>query len=403
MTSRVPLGQDESQKLEFMAADSLTRPDDIAKEVVAMLNAEGGEIWLGLREEGGTATGLDPIPGVARARVLLHDVLTDTISPSPAEDEVLVEIVREGSGPSLIKIGIRPRFERKPYARVGAGGWQFVTRVGTRLRPLSREEILGGPGTSPAGTGAEEVRNASMSLRAQLDALRATAEETFVLVVEPTIDERLDLAALRDSDYLIDPGRLGVRRFEFSVTNAAWLGGQRLTPTGRGVRIGRDDIFWLEISREAGILFSAPLSSFFRPGPSHSTGEKALSPLALLEYPTSVFRLLRELFSDDELWETKLPDRSARVLSTIAAIGIGGWTLRPRSPRDWSSFDLPAPRPFPGTDLVLPEPIVLTVGEIVESPDDSARRLWSRIYDAFGLWPEDYPGEFDRSSGRLTA
>ena len=400
-SSKIPLGGSESQKLEFEAAEALARPEKIAREVVAMLNAEAGEVWIGLREDGGRAVSIDAIPDAERARDALHDSLIDTISPSPAEAEVLVEIVRGPSGEAVLRVETVPRPERRPYAVVRASGWHFVIRVGTRLRPLSREEIRRGFGSSGRAAVAEPVRDALERVESRLDASRQRAEATFVLIVEPIERKSLDLTELHGSDYLIDPSRLGVRRFEFSVTDAAWLGGQMLSPTGRGVRIGREDVFWLEISRVGGVQFSAPLVSLFRPGPAPVATENGLSPLAVLESPTSVFRLLAALYSDAALWEDGPPDRAGGVLATLAAFGIGGWTLRPRSPRDWSSFDLPRPTPFPDTDLVLPEPIALTVDDVVGSPDDSARRLWSRIYEAFGFWPEDHPREFDRSTGRL--
>jgi hypothetical protein len=59
--ARIPLGERESQKLEFKSSAILEQPDKIAKEVVAMLNAEGGEVWIGIREDEARAVECEPI------------------------------------------------------------------------------------------------------------------------------------------------------------------------------------------------------------------------------------------------------------------------------------------------------------------------------------------------------
>ena len=44
MTDRVPLGEKEDLHREFKSRDALKKPEIIAREVVAMLNADGGTV-----------------------------------------------------------------------------------------------------------------------------------------------------------------------------------------------------------------------------------------------------------------------------------------------------------------------------------------------------------------------
>lgn len=398
----IPLGEIESQRLEFKASEALSRPEIIAREVVAMLNAEGGELWVGLKEAAGRAVDILPIPNAERARDSLHDSLIDTISPSPSGSELRIEIVEANPGEKILRLEVEPRTEARPYALLRSGRWQFLTRVGARNRPLTRDEIREKFSVSAPGLARDERELAAKGqLEERVLAEREKGTESFLLVAEPVERKRLDLAALRDSGYLTHPERLGDRRFGHSIANAAWLGGHELSPSGEGLRIGREGIFWLSVSRSGGVSFTAPLLSFFRPGPANRPQEKALFPLAVLEYPTSVFRLMARLYSDESVWEDGPPASASKVFTTVAVFGLRDWILRPGSPRDWSFFDLPSPSRFSDAEFVLADPVVLAVEDVVRSPDSSAKRLWGRIYEAFGFWPEHFPSEFDASTGRL--
>jgi len=71
------LGQDEDNHLEFKEAEALRTPANIAREVVGFLNANDGDIWVGIKEEGGRAIELQQIPDMDDVLCSLRDHLID--------------------------------------------------------------------------------------------------------------------------------------------------------------------------------------------------------------------------------------------------------------------------------------------------------------------------------------
>ena len=102
MDTKVPLGKREAERLEFKAAAALRNPFSISREVVAMLNARGGDIWIGLSEAGGLATEVENIPHAERARVDLLNHMIEVIEPRIVADEVKISSV-EHSGRNLLR------------------------------------------------------------------------------------------------------------------------------------------------------------------------------------------------------------------------------------------------------------------------------------------------------------
>jgi len=92
MNRAIPLGKREGEKLELKGPDS--RPIDIAREVVAFLNAEGGELWWGVKETDGRSAATEPFQdGDARKRDLQNHLI-DTLEPSPTiPEEVDIALV----------------------------------------------------------------------------------------------------------------------------------------------------------------------------------------------------------------------------------------------------------------------------------------------------------------------
>jgi len=68
-------------------------------------------------------------------------------------------------------------------------------------------------------------------------------------------------------------------------------------------------------------LHTTPVKTLWWKGP-----ENGIWPLALLEYPTSVFRLARSLHG-----ALSRPPES-RLLADLALFALQGWALRPHSP-----------------------------------------------------------------------
>ncbi len=394
MSGSIPLGKKEDQRLELKGAEALKDPEKVAREVVAMLNAEGGEVWVGLREEGGRAVAVEPIaaPGIEERRLL--DFLVDTIEPPVSGGEVSVRSVDEGEG-TVLQVAVRPDPGRKPYAFLRKGGRHFVIRVGDRIRPMTREEVFS---RGPEGS-SEALERAEAELIAEGNALLQRFRDLFWLRIQPVPPFSLNLDALRASNILIDPSLTKNRRTGQNFLLAA--GGMRPRLEAGKLGLGKADDFRLEIFRRDGLEFRAPLKVFHA---GHEPGAlKPLYWLTLLELPISVFRLLSRLLQEESLWEDPASEKTVFIAS-LALFGLEGWTLRPSSPRDfhsgWGSYLLRVPQSSSVQDL-LSTPLRLPLAEVRDHPDRCGFRLAGRIYEAFGYGIDDMPPEFDQEAGRL--
>lgn len=388
MSHRLPLGQKEGPRLEFKGADALKTPETIARGVVAMLNAEGGDIWVGLREENEQAVAIEPIVDQDRAARRLIDHLIDTIEPAPVDEvEVEPEASEEGC---VLRVAVRPRPGRKPYALLKGGGRQFVIRVGPRSRPMTRQELaeqfLADVSVSHS-RGEQALEQAKYRLaEARGQAQRANGHR-FWLGLEPTADLALDLQDPRFEILLQDPLATGNRRNGWSF----------VVPFGPGPRLLKDRLVMTDaaydipegrritIWRHGALTFESSLA-----GLQGLEGRK-IEPLALLEYPISAFRMARVIEAD------RLPSGTS-VVADLSFFGIRGWKLYPGSLGRWQrrshSFE-------ESEDLLWERPLIFSAQEIEDEPDRCGYRLVERVYEAFGFRREEMPEEFDTKSGRL--
>src|SRR5262249_10253523 len=139
----IPLGKEESTHLEFEDWQALATPGIIAREVVAMLNAGGGEIWI--VRQGGSPRAVDTAADAARGGRALKSYLQDNIEPSPAEEEIMVEVDDSGKVLGLC-LRLQPVGGRGPYAYLEGGGRHFLVRHGSHTRWMHRNEIFGDTG-----------------------------------------------------------------------------------------------------------------------------------------------------------------------------------------------------------------------------------------------------------------
>lgn len=116
--------------------------------------------------------------------------------------------------------------------------------------------------------------------------------------------------------------------------------------------------------------------------------------MKLLEYPTSLFRLARTLYSCHL-------EAGDLVVSELALVRAVNRRLRPHSPAGWE-YRQAKGRSLPVLpDLVWPTPLVFPFEDLRRAPDQCSFRWISRLYAAFGFDENDIPAEFDRGSGRL--
>lgn len=376
MSRAFPLGQRESQRLEIKGADALKEPEKIAREVVAMLNAEGGEVWVGIREEKGTGVAVEPVAHPELEQRRLHDFLVDTIEPPLTDPEAKVAIERNEEGEAVLAVKLQPLERSKPYAFLRKGGRYFLTRIGDRIRPMTREEVLGqgspGDQTQPAIARAFAARQKALAER----------EARLWLFVQPVAD--LDLAPQKYEELLYSPensgNRSGFWSFGRSQRRAEW--------NQKWIRTNPEETFKVEITHHGRLTFSAPLGALC----PQLLWPRDLWPQALVESIASALRLARTVYQGEK------PSHEAPVVVDLVILGLRDHFLNPRIPdawgrsRDWK---------YQEDDFFLVRPLVVPAGELLKHPDSVSWRLVERVYSDFGIHRDDMPDLFDERTGDL--
>ncbi len=426
MSVDAPIGRQEGQRLEFKGRASLDNLDKIVRETVAMLNAEGGEIWVGVREEQEVAVAIEGVdePDLQRAR--LRDALADLVDPPPTGDEVGVEIV--GQEIKTLRVRVSPQPGHRPYALRRGHRLEFPLRYDDRWRPMTRAEIEEAFTTrlrQAAGRStAVEPAVAELTLLADQHQILRERATILWLGIEPIVpSDPLDFERLLSSGLLDDPTLIGDRRAGINVylTRLGSLRDEPSQPSAgyrreRGwLMVGTGSPFQLEIGRTGALRstvrfdehpFAFPAEPDGSPFPELREAH-LLNPKALLEYPTSFFRFWKALVHRGFL--PREPDD--QVFASLALVDLEGWYLRPGPTHPAWDYPLglrlppPAlqqrPRPFTeGRSFVGPV-LRLQRSEILASPDRCAFRLAAPLFAAFG-WRSDEIPFFDRAAGRLT-
>lgn len=382
MTEIPPVGRSEGSRLAFVGRDALKTPEIVARATVGLLNATGGEIWVGLTQERGRAVRVEPLANPADERKRLLAYLVDTIEPSLFPAEVGVEVCEAAEG-SLLVVSAEPRDARRPYAFVRRGGRFFAIRIGDRTRPMTREEVLSyGPAPEPD----DGLREATGKVAADREKAQGeTGEEgQFWLRLEPAAEVDLDLRSSELRELLVDPGLTGNRREGWTFASTVHdpkLGSGHLETAPEEVRR-------VSIARNGGLTFSLPLRVLRFRGE-----DPEIWPPLLLEYPVSALRMARSIYRG------RIP-AAGRVIADLALFGCRGWMLRPGGRGPWFLSSLP--QVFDeARDLILEKPFVFTAQEIEEEPDRCGIRLVERVYEAFGLGREEMPQGLGLEAGRL--
>jgi len=389
MTTEI-LGRREDQRLELKSKAALDSPETIARAVAGMLNAGGGEVWIGVeeREEEGKAAAVDPVPEPEQAGRRLLDYLVDVLDPSPTAQEVTIEPSPADADPALLLVKVRPADERSgrgPYALRKGGAWHFVRRIGARSHPMSREEIFG---ATARGADDRPLDDAIRALKEERRFFRDEGGTGLWLGMQPGRAVRLDPQDERLSQLAQDPSLTGNRRTGWHFARTSYQ--PRLTKDGIewGLRweSPERDAICTRVHENGALHFWTALERLHRKGE-----EREIWPLILLEYPISAFRIARVIYRD-------LLAREDQVVADLALLGAGGWGLRAGSPGHF----------FFGEDLIrleesdlIWEPVVFPFGEIDEHPDRCGFRLVRRVYQAFGIREADMPREYDADAGQL--
>lgn len=400
----LPLGKSESELLEFKGRDALKDRRILGRAVVAFLNTQGGEVWVGIREEGGRAASLEPIPDVDGEREALLDYLADSIEPSPGEGEILVEPVTVDEG-GVLRVTVS-QGSHGPYAHASpSGGRYFLSRLASRIRPMTRDQLRRAFQDSEEPRGRpEEVKRRLLEERERFQRL---GTKRIWMQIAPVEELKIDLEAEELRELLEAPEASGNRRAGRVVVG---YGETELRDNGLVLRWpprhwGPEDVYWreTEIRKDGAITYTAPMDAVLGVPPrgaSQEERQRRISPLALLELTVSLMRLAVHVY------EPRLAEES-RLWADLALVGLRGLTLRPSSsaePRKQERVRhdiFTEGREFPEADFTLLSPVGLTVGELAREPDRCAFRLVSLVYEAFGFSEKDIPPEFDRRAGRL--
>jgi hypothetical protein len=384
------LGKREDQPLEFKSAKSLAEePESVARAVVGMLNAGGGEIWIGVDDEDDVAVALTPVADPERAKTRLRDFLLETLDPSPIADEVSIELVPPENDPALLLVRVRPQKKatgRLPYAFKRKGGWHFLRRIGARNHPMSRQEVFERRVSTSEDQAIEE---AIRKLVAAREAFRNSGRDGLWLGFQPARRLQLDLQSPRFDEIASDPTVTGNRRAGWSFARSS----REPTLERNRIRWGLQSGLTGEIGTQTDVHEDGMLELWASLRRLHWKGEeRELWPLALLEHPISAFRIAREVYRNH-----LDPDDS--VNADLALFGVSGWTLRAGTPGDY--FLDPDNLGSQAEPDLIWEPLAFTFREIDESPDRCGFRLVRRVYQAFGFREDAMPRQYDRETGRL--
>lgn len=123
----------ESSTLGFQR--DCVRPEELAKEMCALLNRSGGRILLGV-EDGGTISGLTRSKQDAETWVM--NIALNNLRPSVIPDWSSVVL---DDGKIVAVIGLEMYSFEKPYEAKSGSSWEVHIRSGTKSRVASREQI----------------------------------------------------------------------------------------------------------------------------------------------------------------------------------------------------------------------------------------------------------------------
>lgn len=376
---RIPLGKREDLRLEFKAAEILRTPEKIGREIVGMLNAGGGELWIGLEESDGRAVRVGGVPDSARAKDRLRDHLLETIEPAP-RDELDLEVVPYGDGgEQLLRIRVRPgKRGRGRYCYRSRDGRYFGIRVADRLRTMSWHEIFEAENRADRADG---WRKAEQAVQRQLKDAIESRRAVLWLCLKPVEEMGLELRSLPD-EIFTDPAATGNRRSGWNFVDP------RMRPKKRSDKVlhGEPDGRMTEVHRDGLILFTVPVASLYWKGEPD-----LIWPYVLIEYPVSIFRLAAHLYREVQARDDE------RIAAKMALLSAQGCKLKAGSVRSvrWQFEDAKAFE----TPLVETSLFEQDRNDLIANPAGNAYPLIMEIYQQCGFDEEDLPAEFDRQRG----
>lgn len=376
-----PIGEPETERLEFKAAEAMKHPDSIVRAVVAMLNSAGGAVWVGVGEQGGKAVSVQQLTDPERARVVLRDKMVELIEPTPVG---LVDPMVTGG---VVAVRVK-RGSDRPYALKSGNSREYLGRFGDRTRLLSYEELR----EAFSGNGKkshQEVRTA----RKQIAKLRKECGPGLALIAVQLPETQISTgdALIKQSlqRLLQDHSTTGSRRmgwtFHSERAEVAFRRHALVATVGLG-----DEV---RVTPRGEVVFTAVPNRLTWPGSKGPVAERDVHPIVLVELVTSAVRILKQLSAGP------LSERQPKQwLMHLALLGMQGWTLVGGSPLRWSvgaQVGKLEEGEYSGPDVLFDRV------ELENEPDRIALTLLKQLYADFGLSTDQIPPEFDQELGVL--
>lgn len=383
MSEPLPIGRREDQHLEFKAAAVLDDPFKVGREVVAMLNAGSGDVWIGIEEKEGVGITVQDVRGAEARAERLREHLVDTIHPRPDVREVRVEVVEHPGGHCLV-IRVDPKEERQPYSQVKKGGQFYWKRISAVIRPMSPAEVL-------QHSRVQDARDHSDEIPAMQQQLADERFRGFWIGIVPQVALEIRTTRVELEERIHDPSRM---RLRFPGWNSVGPWSQVESAQGEpgGWNIHQDDAIRVFLRRD-GVMELRVQSSALE----HGT-RGTINPFALAEFTQTLFKFAASIYAE--------ADAHAPSVEVSAGIfGAADLPLRPFSPGR-HGFDKEYPR-HPhrhfegGRDLLLEKPLVFEWNEMVSRPEACSYRLLLRVYQIHGYEEGEMPAELDRRTGEL--
>lgn len=209
--------------------------------------------------------------------------------------------------------------------------------------------------------------------------------------IEPVPGLDLDLQDEELAELLDDPVRSGNRRAGITFAGRE---AQRPSIDQRALmaEVFRENgalLQRVELYPSGGMSLRVDLARLLR---HRQYGKIELAPLALLELPTSLFRLARAIYERNA-------SKPERVLGELLLTGLEGKVMWEGTPGD--SFFYGNECGAFERDFLLPAPLSFTYRELRESPDQCGFRLVRQVYQELGWRDDAMPSFYDREARRL--
>ena len=361
------LGAPESAVLEYKSVAALEHPQTVIKAVVALLNHRGGQVIVGVDDDG-RPKGLTT-SDVQRERDRLQTVLIDHVVPRPLTQ---VEVrAAEALGENVLVVDVATsRGKHILYAERRHGLYGFWVRSGPTTRAYRLDELHSRMAASPAAPAERARWDASLSKR---------GDPEIVLVLQAQTTE-IDMPALQR--VLAPEHRRALARRELGWTvldeydSVETKPGKKLEAGTSGARK------WFVVDRKRTTIRFEGRAEFLRWKPHAEFGAQVIYPFPLIEGTASFFWLLARYGQEASL--------AGEVHIELGLWRPGGYRLGPHRPGT-IGWEMPIRWQPPHDNSSIEHVADLQWADLCDNPDASALPFVTEVYEDFGYTKDAIP------------